>query len=106
MNPRGLERGFEGPSEKVGSVTCFVVRYGYRKWGIAPRLLKSACDLIRVWGFPIAEGYPRNPVLRDANPYQIPEENLSFRGSLKMFLKSGFQVHRKMERMLVVRKEL
>jgi GNAT superfamily N-acetyltransferase len=104
VNPRDLKQVIEDSREEVGSVTCFVVSSKYRKSGVATHLLHSACDLIHHWGFPVAEGYPRDPEAKISN--QIPPENLGFRGSLNMFLRSGFQVHRKMERFLVVRKKL
>ncbi|MDA4126557.1 MAG: GNAT family N-acetyltransferase [Thaumarchaeota archaeon] len=106
VNPRYLKQVIEDPREEVGSVTCFVVSSRYRKSGVATQLLHSACDLIHQWGFPVAEGYPRDPEAKSSNQYQIPPENLGFRGSLNMFLRSGFQVHRKLERFLVVRKRL
>ncbi len=105
-NPRYLKQAILDPNEKVGSITCFVVSSEQRKSGVAPKLLRSACDLIKRWGFPIAEGYPRNPELGWDNPYNIPPDNLSFRGSLDMFLRSGFQVQMKLERFTVVRKAL
>ncbi|MDA4119679.1 MAG: GNAT family N-acetyltransferase [Thaumarchaeota archaeon] len=107
VNPRYLKEVIEDPREEVGSVTCFVVSSKYRKAGVATQLLHSACDLVQQWGFPVAEGYPRDPeATSSSDNYQIPLENLGFRGSLNMFLRSGFQVHRKMERFLVVRKKL
>lgn len=104
VNPHDLKQAIEDPREEVGSVTCFVVLSKYRKSGVATQLLHSACDLIHQWGFPVAEGYPRDLEAKSSN--QIPPENLGFRGSLNMFLRSGFQVHRKMDRFLVVRKKL
>ncbi len=107
MNPRYLKEIIDAPREEVGSVTCFVVSSKYRNGGVATQLLHSACGLIRQWGLPVAEGYPRDPAANSSsNKYQIPPENLGFRGSLSMFLHSGFQVHRKMDRFLVVRKKL
>ena len=106
VNPRYLKQVIEDPKETVGSLTCFVVSSKYRGAGVAPKLLRSACEMIRQWGLPVAEGYPRDPEFKGPNPYKIPAENLGFRGSLGMFLRSGFQVDRKMERFLVVRKKL
>src|SRR6266851_7593226 len=106
VNPRYLKQAIINPSEKVGSITCFVVSSEHRKSGVAPKLLQSACDLIKRWGLPVAEGYPRNPDLSGDNPYKIPQDNLSFRGSLNMFLRSGFQVRMKLERVTVVRRAL
>ena len=106
VNPRYLKQAIDDPDEKVGSITCFVVSSSHRKLGIATKLLRSACDLIKSWGLPTAEGYPRNTEGAGDNPYRIPNDNLSFRGSLNMFLRSGFQVHRRLERFTVVRKSL
>ena len=106
VNPRYLKQAIVDPSERVGSITCFVVSSEHRKSGVAPKLLQSACDLIKRWGLPIAEGYPTNPELSGDNPYKIPQDNLSFRGSLNMFLHSGFRVHMKLERFTVVRRAL
>ena len=106
VNPRYLKQAIVDPDERVGSITCFVVSCEQRKSGVAPKLLQSACDLIKKWGLPVAEGYPRNPELSMENPYKIPQDNLSFRGSLNMFLQSGFRVHMKLERFTVVRKML
>ena len=88
----------------MGSIVCFVVHGKYRKSGVAPRLLESACDLIRGWGLAIAEGYPRNPEAKPPVGYDIPGENLAFKASLGMFLKGGFQEHRRLERFVIVRK--
>ena len=106
VNPRYLKQAIVDPDERVGSITCFVVSSEQRKSGVAPKLLQSACDLIKKWGLPVAEGYPRNSELSMENPYKIPQDNLSFRGSLNMFLRSGFRVHMKLERFTVVRKML
>ncbi len=106
VNLRYLKQAIVDPDEAVGSITCFVVWSEQRKSGVAPKLLQSACDLIKKWGLPVAEGYPMNPELSMENPYKIPQDNLSFRGSLNMFLQSGFRVHMKLERFTVVRKIL
>jgi len=106
VNLRYLKQAIVDPDERVGSITCFVVWSEQRKSGVAPKLLQSACDLIKKWGLPVAEGYPMNPELSMENPYKIPQDNLSFRGSLNMFLQSGFRVHMKLERFTVVRKTL
>jgi GNAT superfamily N-acetyltransferase len=106
VNLRYLKQAITDPDERIGSVTCFVVSSNQRKSGVAPKLLKSACDLIKKWGLQTAEGYPRNPELPNENPYGIPRDNLSFRGSSGMFLRSGFHVHMKLEKFWVVRKLL
>jgi GNAT superfamily N-acetyltransferase len=105
-NPRYLKQAIDNPSEKVGSVTCFVVSSGYRKSGVARKLLESASNLVRSWDLTSLEGYPRDPERRGPNPYEVPNDNLSYHGSLNMFLRSGFRVHRKLESFIVVRKLL
>jgi GNAT superfamily N-acetyltransferase len=106
VNPHYLGEAIDDPNEKVGAITCFVVGAGHRKAGIASRLLDSACDTIKGWGLPIAEGYPRNPKLGLASREGIPPDNLAFRGSLNMFVRSGFRVRRELGRFVVVRKAL
>jgi GNAT superfamily N-acetyltransferase len=101
VNLRHFEQAIVDPRERVGSITCFLVSSEYRKMGVATRLLQSACDIIRRRGLPIAEGYPWTP--QDI-PNDIPHDGLNFRGSLNLFLRSGFQVHMKFERFTVVRK--
>ena len=105
-NPRSLLLVGEEESGRVGSIVCFVVHGEYRKSGVAPRLLESACDLIRGWGLPTAEGYPRNPEAKPPVGYDIPGENLAFKGSLSMFLKNGFEVKNRFDRFVVVRKKV
>ncbi|HVH14339.1 MAG TPA: GNAT family N-acetyltransferase [Candidatus Angelobacter sp.] len=104
VNARYLKQAIVDPNERVGSITCFVVSSEQRRSGVASKLLQSACELIKKWGLPIAEGYPRNQELSEENPYKIPQDNLSFRGSLNMFQRSGFRVHMKLETFSVVRK--
>jgi hypothetical protein len=105
-NLRYLKQAIDNPSEKVGSVTCFVVSSVHRKSKVASRLLESASGLVRGSGLSIIEGYPRDPENRAPNPYKVPLDNLSFRGSLNVFLRSGFRVHRKLKGFIVVRKQL
>ena len=104
-NPQYLKEAADVPEEKVGSVTCLTVLSKHRKQGVGTQLLKAACDLVEDWGIPVVEGYPRNPMIKE-NSYRIPAENPAFRGSVDMFLTSGFKVHRDLGRFLVVRKKL
>lgn len=104
-NPRNVIQVGDDKAEKVGSITCFLVAEGYRGSGVASTLLGSATSLIGSWGFEVAEGYPRNPEATTTG-YDIPDVNLQFRGSMNMFLKNGFHVHKKLDRMVLVRKPL
>jgi GNAT superfamily N-acetyltransferase len=105
-NPRFMVRATDDRAEKVGSISCFVVSSGWRGRGIATNLLRQACGLIGKWGLPVAEGYPPNPNPNVSGTEDIPMENLNYHGSLNMFLRAGFHVHREIERLMVVRKTL
>ena len=103
-NPRHILKVSE-PGEKVGAITCFLVLAEFRGQGLAKRMLASACNLVKSWELPVAEAYPRNPEL-PFDPKEIPGANVNFRGSLRMFTDAGFEVHRKLERFSLVRKNL
>jgi GNAT superfamily N-acetyltransferase len=45
----------------VWSVTCFVVRLGYRRRGVARALLAGAVSYAREHSAPALEGYPIDP---------------------------------------------
>jgi GNAT superfamily N-acetyltransferase len=45
----------------VWSVTCFVVRVGHRRRGLAAELLAGAIELARRHGATVVEGYPVDP---------------------------------------------
>lgn len=92
--------------EPVGSILCFVIAAPHRGKGIATALLTAAGDKFRREGLLFAEGYPRTLAPNVNNPYNIPAENLNYRGSLDMFLKAGFSLHHQLERHAIVRKRL
>jgi GNAT superfamily N-acetyltransferase len=48
-------------ADGVWSVTCFVVRVGHRRRGLATELLGGAVDLARRHGATVVEGYPVDP---------------------------------------------
>ncbi len=99
--PRDLESG-----EPVGSILCFVVAASYRGRGVATALLNGAIDKFRRERLKVAEGYPRTLPTNVTDPYKTPAEHLNYRGSLQMFLKAGFGIHRQLERHAIVRKQL
>jgi ribosomal protein S18 acetylase RimI-like enzyme len=92
--------------ESVGSILCFVVSAAFRGQGIATRLLEAATDKFQRDGLHVAEAYPRTLESNVNNPYNTPPEHLNYRGSLQMFLKAGFKIHRQLERHAIVRKQL
>lgn len=89
-----------GPDrERTGAIVCFVVAPGYRRQGIAGRLLDAASDMLRAQGcdavqaYPVREGVQTN----DARAYH---------GPLSMYLAAGFEQVRDDGDYVLVRKRL
>ncbi|HEY0119250.1 MAG TPA: GNAT family N-acetyltransferase [Cellulomonas sp.] len=70
----------------VWSVTCFVVRPGYRRRGIAAVLLTGAIDHARSGGAGWLEAYPVDTAGRRAAAADL------YRGTLSLFRAAGFEV--------------
>jgi GNAT superfamily N-acetyltransferase len=74
---------FSDPS--VWSVTCFVVKVGARRQGVATALLRGAIGLARQGGATVVEAYPvdlgRKPSASAAELYH---------GTMSTFLRAGF----------------
>lgn len=104
-NLRNYRRDFD-PGEPVGSILWFVVAASYRGRGVATALLNGAIDKFRHEKLKVAEGYPRTLPTNVNDPYNTPPEHLNYRGSLQMYLKAGFEIHRQLERHAIVRKQL
>lgn len=68
----------------VWSVTCFVVRVGYRRQGLAHHLLDGAIDYARSRGAPMIEGYPAEPEGRRLN------SSFAYVGTTGLFAAHGF----------------
>lgn len=66
------------------SVTCFVVRVGHRRQGVAARLLAAAVDFARRHGGRVVEAYPVDPSVRPTGSSGL------FQGPLSMYLNAGF----------------
>jgi GNAT superfamily N-acetyltransferase len=80
------------------SVTCFVVRVGHRRQGVAAALLRGAVDLARRHGARIVEGYPVDPSVRATGSSGL------YQGPLSMYLHAGFtEVVRPSESRSIVR---
>ncbi|MFC6355959.1 GNAT family N-acetyltransferase [Luethyella okanaganae] len=71
----------------VWAVTCFVVRVGYRRRGIAAALLLGAIEQARRHGARVLEGYPVDVAERA----KTSAAEL-YHGSLSLFLGAGFEV--------------
>jgi GNAT superfamily N-acetyltransferase len=103
-NMRKYSTAIDNPAEQVGSIMCFLVAPGYRGKGVGTLLLNTACDKFRRDRLQVAEGYPTtNPIKRE---WEIPWAEENYKGSLSMYLKAGFKVHRQLERFAIVRKPL
>ena len=69
----------------VWAVTCFVVRVGFRRRGVAQALLEAAVDRARAAGARAVEGYPVDTAERvDASSASL------YVGTLSLFLAAGF----------------
>lgn len=104
LNMRRYAPAVEDPTEAVGSIMCFLVAPGCRGKGVGTALLNAACDKFRRDQLAIAEGYPTtNPVKRT---WKTPWAQENYKGSLNMYLKAGFKIHRQLERFAILRKQL
>ncbi len=70
----------------VWSITCFVVRVGWRRRGIAAALLHGAVDLARSAGADIVQAYPVDPEARRT----VSSAEL-YHGPLPVFRHAGFR---------------
>jgi ribosomal protein S18 acetylase RimI-like enzyme len=75
-----------GDDPDVWSVTCFVVRPGYRRRGVARALLDGAVAQARAGGAGWLEGYPVDTRGRQASAADL------YRGTLSLFTAAGFEV--------------
>ena len=82
-----LQEGFTpADDEGIWSVTCFVVRVGYRRRGIAGSLLAAAIGYATASGARIIEAYPN-----DTDEKKVSSADL-YHGPLSTFLAAGFTV--------------
>ena len=72
-------------AEGLWAVTCFVVRVGERRRGVAGPLLDGAVDLARRHGASVVEGYPVDPAARAG----VSSSEL-YHGPLQVFERAGF----------------
>lgn len=71
--------------EGLWSVTCFVVRMGFRRQGVATELLQGAIELARRHDARIVEAYPV-----DSSARPVGSSAVLFQGPLSMYLQAGF----------------
>ena len=84
MTTRDLRGDLDDPG--IWAVTCFVVRTGHRRQGVAGVLLAAAVDHARASGAHTLEGYPLEPGERRLSSAEL------YRGTLSLFLAAGFDV--------------
>jgi len=89
----------EIPSEdvKTASVACFLIAPTQRRQGIARKLLHYACSSFSNQGFKIVEGYPQEGKHSDAHSYH---------GPVSLYESEGFTTFKKLDDLLVMRKNL
>ena len=98
MAAHGPDDSLEG----VWAVTCFVVRVGRRRQGIAGELVEGAVELARSRDATAVEGYPVDPARRLST-----SSSELYHGTVSMFLAHGFsEVVRPSPARLVVRRIL
>jgi ribosomal protein S18 acetylase RimI-like enzyme len=87
-----------GKSEdKVCSVVCFVVDPGFRRKGIAQRLLEQVCIDYAKQDYDYIEGYPAKESISCERQYK---------GPMDLYKKLNFTVEKEYENYSVVRKQL
>ena len=75
----------EPDDASVWAVTCFVVRVGYRRRGVAAALLRGAVAQARGEGARVVEGYPVDAALRP----KAPSAEL-YHGTVSLLAAAGF----------------
>jgi GNAT superfamily N-acetyltransferase len=79
--PRLAKYGTDG----AWAVTCFVVRVGARRQGLATPLLDGAIDLARRHGADAVEAYPVDTAVHKPSSAEL------YHGALSVFLRAGFR---------------
>jgi GNAT superfamily N-acetyltransferase len=83
------------------SVTCFVVRVGHRRKGVAGALLDAAVGLAARNGATLIEAYPVDVAAKKASSAEL------YHGALSLFLRAGFaELARPLPHRPVVRRAL
>ncbi|WP_169787702.1 GNAT family N-acetyltransferase [Luteipulveratus mongoliensis] len=77
----------DSDDENVWRTTCFVVKVGHRRRGVATALLRAAVDLARSHGASAIEGHPIDV---EARTGKVGGSEL-FHGALSTFVAAGFE---------------
>lgn len=83
---QGRMQAARGTNDEDGlwSVTCFVVRVGHRRQGVAGALLDAAVDFASRHGARVVEAYPVDPSVRPTGSSGL------YQGPLPIYLRAGF----------------
>ncbi len=84
---RGSTEPLDADDPSVWAVTCFVVRTGHRRQGVAQAMLEAAIAFAAAHGARVIEGYPVDV----AQSASVSAANL-YHGSLTLFERAGFDV--------------
>jgi ribosomal protein S18 acetylase RimI-like enzyme len=76
----------EEDDPSVWAITCFVVRTGFRRRGLAEDLLRAAVGFARDQGAEVVEGYPVDV----ASKTRVSSSEL-YHGTLSLFRRNGFE---------------
>ncbi|HEX5535101.1 MAG TPA: GNAT family N-acetyltransferase [Actinomycetales bacterium] len=76
----------EDDEPPVWAITCFVVRTGFRRQGIAGRMLEAAVEFAREQGADVVEAYPVDV----ASKAGVSSAEL-YHGTLALFRRNGFE---------------
>ena len=85
---QALRKVVEGrdPGEQVWRTTCFVVRVGHRRQGVARALLEAGMAFAAEHGAAVLEGHPVDVSARDTRPAGA----MLYHGTASMFTDAGF----------------
>jgi ribosomal protein S18 acetylase RimI-like enzyme len=83
--------------DSIISVVCFVVAPGFRRRGVARKLLRAVCTDSAKGGYDYVEAYPRREALSEAHNYH---------GPLSLYEQEGFYIHKECDNLTIVRRKL
>jgi GNAT superfamily N-acetyltransferase len=89
LRSKVVTTGSAAPADdaSVWAITCFVVRVGYRRRGVATALVAAAVDRARQHGARLVEGYPVDTAAREKTSAAT-----LYHGSVSLFESAGFTV--------------
>lgn len=100
MNYQRLLKDYDyvdNPDDKVCSIVCFLILPGYRRQGIAQKLLERIVHDYSDTDYDYLEAYPK----KEASSCEG-----NFKGPLELYRRFDFKVHKEYEDYYIVRKQL